>query len=151
MCGTTKFMINYLHLQLSISMKIFITASFRDGENKKEIEHLCKLVKIAGFEDFCFIRDVENYEKAFNDSRELMQRARDEISKSDALLIDMTDKPTGRAIEAGIAFALNKKVIVIAKKRTQIKDTVRGIANLVIEYDAIDDITTPLHEWLSKI
>jgi nucleoside 2-deoxyribosyltransferase len=90
-------------------MKIFITASFRNGENKEEIEHLCGLVKTAGFEDFCFIRDVENYKKAFDDPQELMQRAKDEIDKSDALLIDMTDKPTGRAIEAGIAFALNKK------------------------------------------
>jgi len=132
-------------------MKLFITASFHGGDNKNEIEHLCELVKTAGFEDFCFIRDVENYKKMFDDPKDLMQRAKDEISKSDALLIDMTDKPTGRAMEAGIAFALNKKVIVIAKKGTQIKDTTRGIANLAIEYDVIDDIVTPLKEWLSKI
>ncbi|HXK36268.1 MAG TPA: hypothetical protein VJ553_01695 [Candidatus Paceibacterota bacterium] len=131
-------------------MKLFITASFKNGENKKEIERLCGLVKEAGFEDFCFIRDVENYKQMFDDPQELMQRAKDEISKSDALLIDMTDKPTGRAIEAGIAFALNKKVIVTAKKGTQIKDTTKGIANLVIEYDVIDDIATPLQEWLSR-
>lgn len=132
-------------------MKIFITASFQNGDNKKEVEHLCGLVKDAGFEDFCFIRDVENYKKVFDDPRELMQRARDEISKSDALLIDMTDKPTGRAIEAGIAFALNKKVIVIAKRGTPIRDTVRGIASFVAEYDVLDDIVTPLKEWLSKM
>ena len=132
-------------------MKIFITASFQNGKNKTEIEHLCALVKAAGFNDFCFIRDVENYRKMFNDPKDLMQRAKDEISKSDALLIDMTDKPTGRAIEAGIAYALNKKVIVIAKKSTQIKDTTKGIANLVLEYNAIDDIVTPLREWLPTI
>jgi nucleoside 2-deoxyribosyltransferase len=129
-------------------MKLFITASFQGGDNKKEIEHLCELAKTAGFEDFCFIRDVENYKKMFDDPQELMQRARDEISKSDALLIDMTDKPTGRAIEAGIAFALNKKVIVIARKGTPIKDTTRGISSLAIEYDVIDDIAAPLKEWL---
>ncbi len=131
-------------------MKLFITASFQ-GDNKKEIEHLCELVKMAGFEDFCFIRDVENYKKIFDDPQELMKRSRDEVGKSDALLIDMTDKPTGRAIEAGIAFALNKKVIVIAKRGTQIKDTTRGIASLLIEYDVVDDIVMPLQEWLSKI
>lgn len=132
-------------------MKLFITASFQGDDNKKEIEHLCELVKMAGFENFCFIRDIENYKKIFDDPSELMQRTRDEISKSDALLIDMTDKPTGRAIEAGIAFALNKKVIVIAKNGTQMKDTTRGIASLVIEYDVIDDIVMPLQGWLSKI
>lgn len=132
-------------------MKLFITASFKNGENKQEIEHVCALVKEAGFEDFCFIRDVENYQKVFNDSHELMRRAKEEIGKSDALLIDMTDKPTGRAIEAGIAFALGKKVVVIMRKGTVVKDTVQGIADLVIEYDAIDDIVTPLRDWLSEI
>ncbi len=132
-------------------MKLFITASFQGDDNKKEIEHLCELVKMIGFEAFCFIRDVENYKKIFDDPQELMQRTRDEISKSDALLIDVTDKPTGRAIEAGIAFALNKKVIVIAKKGTQMKDTTRGIASLVIEYDVIDDIVMPLKMWISNI
>jgi len=53
-------------------MKIFITAPFRNGENKAEIETLCRLVNEAGFEDFCFIRDVENYKKAFTDPKELM-------------------------------------------------------------------------------
>jgi len=133
------------------TMKVFITASFQNGENKKEIEHLCELVKMAGFEDFCFIRDVEHYIKMFDNPQELMKRAKDEISKSDALLIDLTNKPTGRAIEAGIAFALNKKVIVIAKKGTQIKDTTRGIASLIVEYNVINDIVTPMKDWLTHI
>lgn len=131
-------------------MKLFITINFQKGDNKKEIEHLCGLIKEAGFEDFCFIRDVENYKNIFNSPQELMQRAKKEISKSDALLIDMTDKPTGRAIEAGIAYALDKKVILIAKKGTQIKNIAKGIASLVIEYDVIDDIVMPLKKWLSN-
>ena len=123
-------------------MRIFITASF--GDSKENIERLCRAVKAAGFEDFCFIRDVENYQKMFDDPKELMQRARKEIKKSDALLIDMTDKPTGRAIEAGIAYALGKRIIVIMKNGTKIKDTVRGIADEIIEYQDIEDITSAL-------
>ncbi len=123
-------------------MRIFITASF--GDSKENIERLCHAVKAAGFEDFCFIRDVENYQKMFDDPKELMQRAREEIKKSDALLIDMTDKPTGRAIEAGIAYALGKRVIVIMKSGTKIKDTVRGIADEIIEYQEIEDISSAL-------
>jgi nucleoside 2-deoxyribosyltransferase len=126
-------------------MRIFITSSF--GNSKEAIEQLCSIVKSAGFEDFSFIRDVENYQKIFNDPEELMQRTKDEIQKSDALLIDMTDKPTGRAIEAGIAYALGKKVIVIMKHGTEIKETTKGIADLIIEYDVIDDIAGNLKEW----
>jgi nucleoside 2-deoxyribosyltransferase len=125
-------------------MRLFITASFKEGTNKEEIEYLCSLIKKSGFEDFCFIRDVENYQKMFNDPKELMDRAREEIKKSDALLIDMTDKPTGRAIEAGIAFAQNKKIISIMKKGTKIKDTTRGISDAVIEYEDIKEIVSPL-------
>lgn len=125
-------------------MRIFITAKFKQGKNKKEIEHLCNLVKQAGFEDFCFIRDVENYKKTFDDPKKLMQRAKKEIVKSDALLIDMTDKPTGRAIEAGIAYALGKKIIIIFQKGTKIKDTSKGIADLIIAYNNISDIVPKL-------
>ena len=127
-------------------LRIFITASFQGADNKEEIEHLCSLVKKSGFVDFCFIRDVEHYQKTFNDPKELMNKAKEEIEKSDYLLIDMTDKPTGRAIEAGIAYALGKKIIVIMKKGTQIKDTTRGISSLIIEYDNIDEIVAPLSQ-----
>jgi len=123
-------------------MKIFVTASF--GDTKEEIERLCRAIKTAGLEDFCFIRDVENYQKIFDDPKELMQRAKVEIEKSDALLIDMTDKPTGRMIEVGMAYSLGKKIIVIMKRGTQIKDTTGGVADTIIEYDKIEDITEKL-------
>ncbi|MGD0576755.1 MAG: hypothetical protein ABSA74_01640 [Candidatus Staskawiczbacteria bacterium] len=125
-------------------MKVFITASF--GETKEEIEKLCLAVKKAGLEDFCFIRNVENYQKIFDNPKELMQRSKEEIKKCDALLIDMTDKPTGRMIEAGIAYSLGKKIIAIMKRGTQIKDTTKGIADMIIEYDKIEDITENLRE-----
>jgi len=131
-------------------MKVFITASFKEGKNKEEIELLCSLIKESGFEDFCFIRDVENYQKIFDDPKELMDRAKEEILKSDVLLIDMTHKPTGRAIEAGIAFAQNKKIISIMKKGTKIKDTTRGISDAVIEYEDIKEIINPMNSLFNE-
>jgi len=129
-------------------MRIYITSSF--GDSRKEIEKLCLIVKSAGFEDFSFIRDVENYQKVFDNPKDLMKRSEDEIRKSEALLIDMTDKPTGRAIEAGMAYSLGKKIIAIMKRGTQIKDTTRGIADAIIEYSAIDDISSGLKDALRE-
>ncbi len=63
-------------------MKIFITASFKDGKNKDEIEHLCSLIKESGFQDFCFIRDVENYQKIFDNPKDLMIKAKEEMTSS---------------------------------------------------------------------
>ncbi len=130
-------------------MRIYVTVSF--GDSKEDVERLCSLARAAGFEDFCFVRDVEHYQKIFDNPKDLMRSSCDEVAKSDGLLIDMTDKPTGRAIEAGMAYALGKRIVAIMKKGTQIKDTTRGIADAIIEYDAIDDIlpglTTALQDW----
>ncbi|MFO7711052.1 MAG: hypothetical protein R6V53_04790 [Candidatus Woesearchaeota archaeon] len=131
-------------------MRVFITASFKEGKNREEIELLCSLIKESGFEDFCFIRDIENYQKQFDDPGELMNRAKEEIQKSDVLLIDMTHKPTGRAIEAGIAFAQGKRIISIMKTGTKIKDTTRGISDALIEYENIKDIVNPLRSLLKE-
>lgn len=128
--------------------KMYITVTFKEGANRAEIEHLCSLIKEAGFEDVCFIRDVENYQKVFNNPQELMARALEEIRNCDYLLIDMSDKPTGRAIEAGMAYALGKKIVVIMRQGTVIKDTVRGIADVVIEYDQLEDIVPKLKAYL---
>lgn len=127
---------------------MFITASFEHGKNKDEIEELCLLVKGSGFEDFCFIRDVENYGKVFDKPHDLMKRTAEEIEKSDYLLLDMTDKPTGRAVEAGMAYAMGKKVILIAREGTEIKDSVRGIAEAIIEYKEINDIVPKLRNLI---
>jgi nucleoside 2-deoxyribosyltransferase len=125
-------------------MKIFITATFKYEENKPEIEHLCSLVKKAGFQDFCFVRDMEDYQETFSDSRKLMLSAKDEIESCDALLIDFSEKSTGRTLEAGMAFAMGKKIIAIVKRGTNLKDTARGVCDAVIEYDEIDDIVPKL-------
>lgn len=125
-------------------MKIYITAPFKGGDNKQEIEELCALVKRSGFEDFCFIRDVEQYQKMFHDAHELMTRAREEIERCDALLIDFDGPASGRMIELGIAYALRKKVVLITKKGTFVKETVRGVTDVVIEYEELADIVEPM-------
>ena len=131
-------------------MKIFITSSFRGSDNKKEIENLCKIVRSAGFEDFCFIRDIEHYKKTFNNPKNLMKRSKEEISMCDALLFDATEKSTGRAIEVGIAYSLGKKIIVIIKEGTEIKDTLRGVADIIISYKEINDISKDLSNYLKN-
>jgi len=85
-----------------------------------------------------------------NFQNRLMNKSKEEIEKCDVLLIDMTNKPTSRAIEAGIAFAQNKKIISIMKKGTKIKDTTRGISDAMIEYENIKDIVKPLNSLFNE-
>ena len=53
-------------------------------------------------------------------------------------------------IELGMAYAMNKKIVVITKKGTNIKDTVRGVIDRIIEYENIEDIIEPMSKLLSE-
>lgn len=130
-----------------INMKVFITASYKGGENKEEIDRLCTMVRTAGFIDYCFARD----EGAFDNPKAMMDKAKEEIKVCDVLLVDASENSVGRFIETGIAFSNKKKVIVIIKEGTSIKDTLRGVADVVITYKIIEDIQDDLRrvhlEW----
>lgn len=127
-------------------MKIYITASFRDWDNKDEIEYLCSTIRKSGFEDYCFVRN----EKTFNDCYEMMKKAKEEILKCEVLLINYDGPTQGRMIELGIAYAMNKKIILITKQWTPIKQTVKGVVDKVIEYEEIEDIIEPMSKIFSE-
>jgi hypothetical protein len=79
-----------------------------------------------------------------------MQRAKEEIEKCDALLIDYDGPTHGRMIELWIAYSMNKKIIVITKQWTDIKDTVKGVSDSIIEYSQLEDIIEPMAKLLSE-
>jgi nucleoside 2-deoxyribosyltransferase len=129
-------------------MKTMIVARYKGIENKEEIEALCAAVKSAGMEDRCFIRDIENYEKVYDDPKDLWASALKEISACDALLIDVSDQPTGgRVVEAGIAYGQGKPIFVIVKNGISYKEVFDGIATVVIRYDEFSDIVAALSKY----
>lgn len=130
-------------------MKIYVTSRFKgSADNKASIERLCLAVRAAGLEDFHFIRDVEHYRPGFFTSqKELWSAAMQYLAGCDALLMDVTDAPSGgRLVEAGMAYALNKPIYVIVKNGLDYKDFYDGIATTIIKYDQIEDITEQLRK-----
>ena len=130
-------------------MRVYVTARFKNAkENRIEIEKLCAAVKSAGMVDFSFIRDIKNYEKTFDNPKDLWNAALKELEQCDALLVDVSDSPSGgRVIEVGMAYALRKPIFVVLKKGVHLKEFYRGVANLVIEYEEIEDIIGPLRGY----
>jgi nucleoside 2-deoxyribosyltransferase len=129
-------------------VKVYITSRFKGGDNQQEIEALCVAVKKSGLVDFNFTRDVENYKKTFDNPKELWAKAYDELSACDMLLVDVSDGPTGgRLVEAGMAYALRKPVIVTVKKGIHYKELFKGIGDTVIEYDSYDDLSAKLKRF----
>ena len=135
-------------------MKVYITSRFKGSlENKAYIDKLCAAVKDAGMEDFHFIRDIEHYQPDFfEDKQQLWESALKHLTECDALLIDISDSPSGgRLVEAGMAYSLNKPIYVIVKNGVEYKDFYDGIATSVIKYDEIGDIIKQLKFLLKHI
>lgn len=122
-------------------MRIYITAKYKHWEVNSDTEIICKIIKDIWFDDFCFVRDIR---WPFENDQDMMMQALHEIKLSDILLIDVSEKSTWRTIEAWIAYALWKKIILIAKEWTGVKDTFQWISNLIIYYKELKDIKRTL-------
>jgi len=98
------------------NMRAYITAPFKREENQTKIKEICDIVKQSGLEDFCFVRDMQKFESAFSDAQILMRMAKEEVMKCDILFIEASEKTTtGCTIETGMAYAMGKKIVTIAK------------------------------------
>ncbi|MGB4420524.1 MAG: nucleoside 2-deoxyribosyltransferase [Candidatus Saccharimonadales bacterium] len=133
-------------------MRIYIASRFKNSsENKDEIEKLCLAVRNTGMEDFHFIRDVEKYQpNFFKSQKELWVAALKYLNECDALLIDISDSPSGgRVVEVGMAYALGKPIYVIVKNGVEYKNFYDGIATAVFKYNEISDVTKHLKNLLN--
>lgn len=130
-------------------MKVFIPARFsEDSDNKSHVDMLCKAVKQAHMEPFCFVRDVQHYKDTLGDEKALWQRIYDELGACDALMIDVTNDPSaGQLVEVGMAFALRKPVVVVKKRGTKHKPVIKGVSSTIIEYDDVDDLAKQLDAY----
>jgi nucleoside 2-deoxyribosyltransferase len=129
-------------------MKVYVSTRYKGSESRHEVERLTKAVRGAGLKDFSFVRDVEKYKHVFDDPKKLWARTKDEIGACDALLIDVSDHPSGsRLVEAGMAYALGKTVIVVKHHDATHKAVFDGISSVVITYSDDMDLMKQLKRF----
>lgn len=135
----------------TIVMKIYVASRFEGADNKGEVEALCKAVREAKLVDFSFVRDVENYKQTFDDEQSLWSRVDDEITACNAILVDVSNRPSGdRLIEAGIAYAKHMPIIIVRRRNAAHSSVLDGIASAKIEYVDYKDLTSQLHAYESE-
>ncbi len=116
-------------------MKAYFAIKFHeDSKNKELIETISKILEKKGIQTIVMMRDYENWSKIKFTPKQLMDLSFKEIEKSDMMIVDISEKGVGIGIEAGYAHSKGKPIIVIAKKGSDIPDTLRGIAKKVIFY-----------------
>lgn len=122
-------------------MKAYIAIKFyRDFRNKQIVEQLTKVLEKKGYETICLIRDDEKEGKVKFSPKELMELAFRRIDSCQLVIVEFSEKGVGLGIEAGYAYAKGIPVITIAKKGSDVSETLKGISKKVIIYDDIDII-----------
>jgi len=122
-------------------MKAYLAIKYYpDARNRKKIEEISQILENQGVSSFCMIRDREKWGKIKFPPKKLMGLAFRAIDECDFVLVELTEKGYGTGIEAGYAYAKGKPVITIAKKGSDISNTLRGISAKVIEYKNIKEL-----------
>lgn len=128
-------------------MKAYLAIKFHeDVKNKNLVEEISKSLKKAGLDTIVMIRDYEKWGKVKFSPQKLMELTFKLINESECLIIEFSEKGVGLGIEAGYAFAKNIPIIVIAKKGSDISNTLRGISKKIIFYDKPEDLIKELKD-----
>ncbi|WP_242954777.1 hypothetical protein [Desulfitobacterium chlororespirans] len=73
---------------------------------------------------------------------ELMEATFKEIDSSNVVVIDITEKGVGLGIESGYAYAKGIPVYIVAKKGSEMSNTMLGISKKVFIYEELEDMVT---------
>lgn len=116
---------------------------YEDNSNKDKIDRITSVLEKNSIRTSCVVRDVEKWGTITLSLQELMSITFKEIDKSDFIILEMTEKGVGLGIEAGYAVAKGKRLIVLIENNYELSSTMKGIANLVIQYDRPESIKIP--------
>lgn len=120
-------------------MKIFLSIKYHpDYHNRDLIEAIAQALQPHRV--VCIARDIEQWGKKKFDSAELMQRTFEEIDSSDIVVVELSEKGVGVGIEAGYARAKGKSIITVARRGSDISQTLRGISKDVFIYQDANEL-----------
>ena len=123
-------------------IKAYLAIKFHeDCRNKDLVESISAALDKAGIDATVMVRDYEKWGEVKYTPKELMELTFKLIGESDLLVIEFSEKGVGLGIEAGYAHSKNIPIIVIAKKGSDISDTLRGISKEVFIYDDPSELT----------
>jgi 2'-deoxynucleoside 5'-phosphate N-hydrolase len=129
-------------------MKVFIAVSYEGKERlSKEIDTLEEACRQAGFEFITYVRK----QITAQDEKKLMDTTFSEITTSDIIIAEVSEKVIGVGIEIGYAKALNKKIIYIHSADSERSTTVGGTANIEITYSDYKDLFGKIKQELAQI
>ena len=130
--------------------KIFIAGPFRQKKYQRILEYISKILEKMGHKAFIGAKDIDNYGKIHMPQHLFWKRIVSKIKNSDVLLVDMRNVGTGfgRVIEAGIAKAFKKKVVLLYPSKFKTDECLEEITDKIISYKSLKDLQGKLRKNL---
>lgn len=118
--------------------KVFIAYDFSNREKYTDFHRKLKIyLENKDNQVYSLVFDKQ---PKFKDDKDMMNKALSKIKQSDVLIAELSTKQIGIGLEVGYAKALKKEIIYIRQLNSEFSKTVSGVANLIIEYQNIDDL-----------
>ncbi len=131
-------------------MNIYFGIKYHSNlENKAHIDFVLNTLESLGHKLSFIQRDLEHWGEKQVSVQTLMQKTFEQISNSDLVIIDISEKGVGLGIEAGYAHAKQKPIKVIAQKNSDISATLKGISSSVYFYTSQKQLKVILQQLSS--
>ena len=122
-------------------MKAYIGIKYHeDYRNKAIVDKISSILESNGYETICIVRDINIEQQNRYNPCDLMKLTFEKIDICDLVIIDLTEKGVGLGIEAGYAYAKDIPIITIAKKGSDISETLEGISKEAFFYNNIEEL-----------
>jgi len=134
-------------------LKAFVGLKFYEGdESKKLVDGITDALAPLDIHTFVAVRDIEKYGevKGLDMAHFMPKYTFPEMETSDIMIIEYSEAGAGLGMCADHAFCNNVPLYLIAKTGSKISTTVNSVAEQVIFYDDIKDITKAFKELIDN-
>lgn len=129
--------------------KAYLSIGYQNRQKlEAEITAIRELLSTHQIELFVF---VDQYQFAPEEEQQMMQQAFRDISGSDLLLAEVSEKAIGVGIEIGYAAALGKPIIYLRHAQAEHSTTAAGSAGYSVIYPGSAEIASLLAPILAKL
>ena len=132
-------------------MKVFVVVKVPRGQAERAelAQVVCQLFQNHGHEVFLAYREIE--QRGISDPRQFMPLVRDQIRRSDLMLILYEAELRGGLIEAGIAYAAGVPIWLACRRGERVSTSALGCAEIVVEYNDLAELAQQLHQRLCNV
>ena len=134
-------------------LKAFLSLKFYDGNvSKKLVDDITEALAKLNIHTFVCVRDIEKYGKVkgLDMDHFLPKYAFPEMETSDIMIIEYSEAEAELGIGADHAYCHGVPLYLIEKRGSKISTTINSVAEKVIFYDQVSDITKEFQKLINN-